>query len=215
MNCLEVFKNEQFGEIRITEIDDKIYFCGSDVAKALGYVIPHKAVREHCKDDGVLNQTVIDSMGRQQEAKFISEGNVYRLIAHSKLPEAEKFESWVFDEVLPTIRRKGRYDARNVGSSIDVELVSSIVRETLKAVIPVIEQSLKGQNQKRIVTDKAFKRDRRFKILNLPDELKVTVDIMLDSGITYVKIADYLGRKGYDLSHSAIWRYDHEVHNYE
>ncbi|MDO4301538.1 MAG: phage antirepressor [Clostridia bacterium] len=109
MNELQIFKNEEFGEVRTVEENGKILFCGSDVAKALGYTIPHKAVREHCKKDGVLNQTVIDSMGRKQQAKFVTEGNLYRLITHSKLPSAEKFERWVFDEVLPSIRKHDGY----------------------------------------------------------------------------------------------------------
>lgn len=114
MKEIQVFNNPEFGQVRTIETDGKILFCGSDVAKALGYVIPHKAVREHCKEDGVTNQTVIDSMGRTQNAKFITEGNVYRLITHSKLPNAQKFESWVFDEVLPTIRRTGYYEVPKV-----------------------------------------------------------------------------------------------------
>lgn len=108
-NELKVFENADFGTIRTTDDNGKVLFCGTDIAKALGYTNPQKAVRDHCKTDGVTNRSVIDSIGRQQEAKFITEGNVYRLITHSKLPTAEKFESWVFDEVLPTIRKHGAY----------------------------------------------------------------------------------------------------------
>lgn len=109
MNKLQVFNNEEFGEIRTIEENGNVLFCGSDVAKALGYSQTAKAVREHCKEDGCLIQTVIDSMGREQQARFINEGNLYRLIINSKLPSAEKFERWVFDEVLPTIRKTGGY----------------------------------------------------------------------------------------------------------
>lgn len=75
----------------------------------LGYVDTKKALIQHCKKDGVAIYPLIDSMGRQQEAKFINEGNLYRLITHSKLESAERFESWVFDEVIPTIRQTGSY----------------------------------------------------------------------------------------------------------
>lgn len=110
MNELKVFTNEQFGQVRTLEENGNILFCGSDVAKALGYGRnPQDAIRRHCKKDGCVNHAVIDSVGRTQQAKFINEGNLYRLIAHSKLPSAEKFESWVFDEVLPTIRKTGGY----------------------------------------------------------------------------------------------------------
>lgn len=106
---IEIFKNDEFGEIRTLQVNDKTMFCGSDVAKALGYVNTKDAIIKHCKADGVAFYDLIDSLGRKQKAKFINEGNVYRLISHSKLPSAEKFESWIFDEVLPTIRMHGAY----------------------------------------------------------------------------------------------------------
>ena len=110
MNDLQIFKSDKFGEIRTLEDESgKVLFCGSDVAKALGYADTAKAIKLHCKEDGWAICPVIDSMGREQQAKFINEGNVYRLITHSKLPAAQQFESWVFDEVLPTIRRHGAY----------------------------------------------------------------------------------------------------------
>lgn len=109
MNDLKIFENEKFGSIRTIEKDNKIYFCGSDVAKALGYSDTAKAIKLHCKEDGWAFYPVIDSLGRDQQARFINEGNVYRLITHSKLPAAEQFEHWVFDEVLPSIRKHGAY----------------------------------------------------------------------------------------------------------
>ncbi|MBQ8941200.1 MAG: hypothetical protein IJ062_05130 [Firmicutes bacterium] len=94
-----------------TSIDDKVYFCGSDVAKALGYSNAPDALQRHCKFDGIVKHDSVDSKGRKNTLLFISEGNVYRLIAHSKLPAAEKFEKWVFDEVIPSIRKTGMYAA--------------------------------------------------------------------------------------------------------
>lgn len=85
-------------------------FCGSDVAKALGYVDTAQAIRKNCKEDGLSIRQVIDSLGREQNIKFISEGNLYRLITHSKKKEAEQFEHWVFDEILPSIRKTGQYN---------------------------------------------------------------------------------------------------------
>lgn len=66
------------------------------------------------KKDGRAKRPVIDNIGRKQEMTFIDEGNLYRLITHSKLPEAEKFESWVFDKVLPTIRKTGTYTSNSI-----------------------------------------------------------------------------------------------------
>lgn len=105
-NELEIFKNDEFGEVRTLLINDKPYFMANDIAKALGYAKPNNAISTHCK--ATLKQGIPIS-GKIQEVNFISEGDVYRLIMKSKLPSAEKFESWVMDEVLPTIRKTGGY----------------------------------------------------------------------------------------------------------
>lgn len=106
MNELQIFENDQFGQVRIIEENGKPLFCGSDVAKALGYMRPADALAQHCK--GSVKRRLLTA-GGEQVAKFIPEGDVYRLIARSKLPAAERFEKWVFDEVLPNIRQNGGY----------------------------------------------------------------------------------------------------------
>lgn len=106
---LRVFESAEFGEVRTVEIEGRPYFAGTDVARALGYSEPHKAVARHCRDDGMKRTPIADGLGREQETVFISEGNLYRLIVSSKLPSAERFERWVFDEVLPSIRQHGAY----------------------------------------------------------------------------------------------------------
>lgn len=103
---MKVFENAEFGEVRVEEIEGKPYFCGSDVARALGYARPNDAISAHCRGT-VKHSTPIS--GKMQEINFIPEGDLYRLIVSSKLPSAEKFERWVFDEVLPTIRQHGAY----------------------------------------------------------------------------------------------------------
>lgn len=107
-NKLTVFNNADFGEIRTLEENGTVLFCASDVAKALGYSRPNDAVSQHCRAT-VKHSTPIS--GKMQDINFIPEGDVYRLIARSKLPTAERFESWVFDEVLPSIRKNGGYIA--------------------------------------------------------------------------------------------------------
>lgn len=107
-NQLTVFDNKQFGKIRTLEENSRILFCGKDVAVALGYSNTNDALARHCRVKGVVKHDTLTNGGKQ-ELTFIDEGNLYRLITHSKLPEAEKFESWVFDEVLPTIRKTGGY----------------------------------------------------------------------------------------------------------
>ena len=106
MNELQIFNSEEFGDIRTIEINGKPYFVGTDVAKALGYSNPRKAILDHCK--GVTKRDTPTSSG-VQSMSYINEGDLYRLIMKSKLPSAEKFESWVMDEVLPAIRKTGSY----------------------------------------------------------------------------------------------------------
>lgn len=107
MNELMIFNNPEFGEIRTIEENGKVLFCGKDVAEALGYSDPKKAIARHCH--GGTKRPLTDSLGREQEAVFIPEGDIYRLAAKSELPGAERFESWIFDEILPSIRKNGGY----------------------------------------------------------------------------------------------------------
>lgn len=110
MNELQIYNSKEFGDVRTIELQGKPLFCGSDVAKALGYGSnPNDAIRRHCREDGCVIHAVIDSLGRSQPTRFIDEGNMYRLISQSRLPSAVRFEAWVFDEVLPSLRKHGAY----------------------------------------------------------------------------------------------------------
>ncbi len=105
-NKIQKFHSKEFGAIDIMLIDGKPYFPATECARKLGYKNPEKAIRDHCKG---VNETVTPSAGGNQRRNFIPEGDLYRLIIRSKLPTAERFEHWVFDEVLPTIRKYGAY----------------------------------------------------------------------------------------------------------
>ena len=107
-NNIQIFKNSDFGEIRTLEENGAVLFCGSDVAKALGYARPNDAVTQHCRAT-VKRRTPIS--GKMQDINFIPESDLYRLVFSSKLPTAEKFTDWVTAEVLPSIRRNGGYIA--------------------------------------------------------------------------------------------------------
>lgn len=135
---MQTFTNPTFGSIRTVENDGKILFCGSDVAKALGYARPNEAVAKHCK--GTLKRSTLTA-GGAQEMLFIPEGDVYRLIVRSKLPSAERFEKWVFDEVLPSIRKTGAY---NVGQELTDE---EKMAQGLIAANAILQRQLKHINQ--------------------------------------------------------------------
>jgi len=117
MTNLQVFKNTEFGELKVLVIDGKEYFPATDCARMLGYSNPRDAIQRHCKPDGVVKHDGVTlttnqygvSTEQHVERTYITEGNLYRLIIRSKLPAAERFERWVFDEVLPTIRKYGVY----------------------------------------------------------------------------------------------------------
>lgn len=109
MNQMEIFKSPEFGSIRVIEENDKYLFCGLDVANSLGYSNPRDAIIRHCRCVVKRDAPHPQSPDRKISMTFIPEGDVYRLIVHSKLPSAERFERWVFDEVLPIIRKHGAY----------------------------------------------------------------------------------------------------------
>ena len=141
MKELQVFENREFGKVRTADIDGKVYFCGKDVATALGYAIPSKAINTHCK--GVSKMEAPTKSG-VQTMLFIPEGDVYRLVVHSKLPAAEKFEKWVFDEVIPSIRKTGMYSAIDYLQSpqflIDVAHKLQADKEQIAALTNTVEK---------------------------------------------------------------------------
>lgn len=107
-NSLRVFNSEKFGTIRTITENGKTLFCGADVARALGYSNPNKAVNDHCR---AITKRSTPISGKIQQINFIPEGDIYRLAAKSQLPGADEFESWIFDEVLVTINHTGGFVA--------------------------------------------------------------------------------------------------------
>lgn len=103
----QTYEHKEFGNVRVVESDGAVEFCGKDIANALGYANPSKALKDHCK--GVTKRYPLATPGGIQNVRFIGEPDLYRLIAHSKLPNAQKFESWIYADVLPSIRKHGGY----------------------------------------------------------------------------------------------------------
>ena len=108
MNNIQIFDNTDFGDLRtFIEPDGTAVFCASDVAKALGYTNPSKAIADHCK--GITKRYPLETPGGVQQLAFITEADVLRLIVSSKLPAAQAYEAWVFEDVLPSIHMHGGY----------------------------------------------------------------------------------------------------------
>jgi prophage antirepressor-like protein len=141
MNEVKVFSFET-GAVRTVEQNGEIFFVGKDVCKRLGYTNARKTMNDHCK--GVTICYPLCTAGGTQKVRIISESDVMRLICSSKLPEAVKFEKWIFEEVLPSIRKHGGY------------LTPEKVEEALlnPDVIIRLATELKEERQKRILAEK-------------------------------------------------------------
>lgn len=206
-NKIEVFSSAEFGAVRTIKTEDgKVLFCGADVAKALGYSNPWDALAKHCKKDGIAKCEVIDSIGREQKTTFITEGNVYRLITHSKLPNAERFESWVFDEVLPTIRKHGAYMTENTlekaltSPDFLIQLATTLKKEqekrkALETTVAVQEQQISELQPKASYYDV---------VLNCPDLLPISA-IAKDYGKSAKWLNAYLHEHGIQYKQGDIW----------
>ena len=204
MNEIQKFYNSMFGELRILEHNDgRVLICGKDVASALGYKDTSYAIQAHCK--GVC-EIPTPTNGGMQMMKFITEGDMYRLIAQSKLPNAEKFEIWVFDEVLPSIRKHGAYmtpdvleqTIQNPDFAIGILNALKAEQEQRKA----LETTVAVQNQQiQELTPKASYYDV---ILNCKDALTATT-IAKDYGKSAKWLNNLLHEKGVQFKQGDIW----------
>ena len=189
MNEMQVFQNSEFGELGVLEIEGKPWFPATACARKLGYANPQKAIRDHCKG---VNEMVTPTNGGTQTMRFIPEGDLYRLITHSKLPGAERFEKWVFDEVLPSIRKTGGYGSQAALGHLVEQLTQ--VTAALMQVASIMEPK---------------RRKRATSIIDRLDvEARKEVEAMICSGqYTYMEIAQHLADCGIKISVTSVWRY--------
>lgn len=140
---VKIFDNPEFGQVRTIEQENKVWFGATDIATALGYSNPRDAIVRHCKSAGVVNHDVGVQTGLKSDGspsiqnitmKFINEGNVYRLIANSQLPQAEKFESWIFDDLVPKVMKEGGYIMENKEDTPEEIMARAVMiaQETIK-----------------------------------------------------------------------------------
>lgn len=147
MKGLQIFNNSKFGQIRTVSIDDKIYFVAADVASALGYKDTTNAIKQHCRWVVKRHIPHPQSPEKNIEVNTIPEGDIYRLIANSKLPTAEEFEIWVFDEVLPSIRKHGMYAKDELLDNPDllIQLATKLKEERQEKKLLETENKLLAQ----------------------------------------------------------------------
>lgn len=191
---VQVFDNDDFGTIRTVNDGGRVLFCGKDVATALGYKDPTNALKQHCR--GVAeHHPIVDALGRTQDARFITEGDLYRLVASSKLHAAERFESWVFDEVLPSIRRHGIY-------ALDELLQND---EFLEEAI----RTLRAERLARLAAEQALleaaPKISYYDIVLKSSSLLTTTEIAKDYGLSAKRLNQVLHAAGVQFKQSGRW----------
>ena len=191
MHTLVITEHPEFGKVRTVEAGGRVWFCARDVASALGYANPKDAVNRHCRPKGVRVHDLLTAGGRQK-VKFIDEGNLYRLMAGSRLPSAERFESWIFDDLVPRTLKEGGY-LLDIKGETDSELLS---RALLLA-----ENKIKERDRHISVLEE---KNARNSIELSPQAPKVRYfDEVLHSASTYTttQIAKELGMSGRELNY--------------
>lgn len=199
MDEMKIICHKEFGSLNVAVISGREYFPAVACAKALGYTNPRQAILNHCKGGHELR---LPTNGGIQKVKYIPEGDLYRLIVHSRLPSAEKFERWVFDEALPQIRKTGSFGAATR------EEICEMVSETVQKILPQMLRELACLMPEKDAGKKRANRSHG-KIDRLPREIREKVLYMLYvEKDTYQEIQMFLSREGYDIHYSSIGRFN-------
>lgn len=187
MNELKVFSSTEFGELGVMLISGKEYFPATQCAELLGYKNPKDAILRHCK--GVVKRD-LPTNGGTQAVNYIPEGDLYRLIVSSKLPKAVEFERWVFDEVLPQIRRGGY-----IGNAEELigKTATAVVSEVIRQILPILSGSGVQTVNEIDASEYVYKGPTKCIIETLDENLRAQVDKMIISRrYSYQGIADFL-----------------------
>ena len=200
MNNLEVFKNEEFGEVRTITIDDEPYFVGKDVALILGYTNPQKALRDHVDEEDKTRNESFTVNGTQ--GILINESGLYSLILSSKLPNARRFKRWVTSEVLPAIRKHGMYAINELLDNPDLGIAA------LNALKEEREKNKKLEKKSMIQTQQISEMIPKVSyydvVLNCKDLVSIG-SIAKDYGWSAKKMNKYLHEKGIQFKQGDIW----------
>ena len=215
MDDLKIFRCSEFGELSVLIIDDKEFFPATQCARILGYKDCAKAIRQHCKGDGGVKRPGVSYTTNQHgvttaqvnEIKYISEGNLYRLVVHSQLPAAERFERWVFDEVLPELRKSGTYGTVNI-EEIIAKTATAVVSEVVKQLAPVILHAQPAISLEEVPTRKRLKAPIGIMGGLDPEILRELDDMIVSERYTYCQMMDFLAKEfGIKVCYSTMQRY--------
>ncbi|ENK0837078.1 phage antirepressor KilAC domain-containing protein [Clostridium botulinum] len=180
MNDLQIFKNNEFGEIRAKEIDDKIWFAGVDLTTKLEYQNGSRDIKRHVDEEDIKTETLFDGI-QARNTLFVNESGMYSLILGSKMPKAKEFKRWITSDVLPTIRKHGMYATDELLDNPDllIEVATKLKEEKIARL--KAEENIKIQKQ--IIGELKPKADYTDTIL-LSKSLVTTTQISKDYGIS-------------------------------
>ena len=206
MSGLQIFKSEEFGEVRTIIIDDEPWFVGKDVAIALGYANPQKAIRDHVNgDDRGVNE--MDTPSGRQNLVIINESGLYALIFGSKLESAQRFKRWVTSEILPSIRKHGGYISGQDSMS-DEELLAKallVAQSKIKEKQERIEKLTEEINVKdQVIGELRPKADYTDNILKNTGTVTIT-QIAKDYGMSAIEMNRLLNELGVQFKQSDQW----------
>lgn len=207
MNNLQIFKNQEFGEIRSLEINNEPYFIGNEIANILGYKNTRDALQKHVDGDDRIPDVAIHDGSQKRNMVVINESGLYSLIMSSKLPNAKKFKRWVTSEVLPSIRKTGGYIAGEENMTED-ELVLKAMNvlntkvENLKQKNSLLEAENNQKDQ--LIGELKPKADYTDKILQSKGTVKVNV-IANDYGLTAIAMNKLLHKLGVQYKQGEDW----------
>lgn len=221
-NNIQLFKNEQFGEVRVTELNGEPLFCLSDVCNILG--LRQGDVRQRL-DEGVVSTQPLQTAGGIQQANFVNEDGLYDTILDSRKQEAKQFRKWVTSEILPSIRKTGGYLVTSENDTPEIIMARAILvaQETIKKKDEKLKQ-LEHRNSilepKAELMDKVMDTDQKIdvgqaaKILQLPFGRNTLFQKLREKGVFFSNRnepkQEYIKRGYFDMKEKWIERDNHD-----
>ena len=215
MQELQIFKHPDFGELGLLEINGKPYFPAKAAARCLGYKNTNDAIKQHCRWVAKHHLPHPQNPEKQIVMNLIPEGDLYRLITHSRLPKAEEFERWVFDEVLPTIRRQGSYmpNITEIIRQTVAETVAEVMKQMLPAMVTALQTAIRPESASmQFDPIEPQYTVNQCKMETFPNEIVEQVNDMIcemeaQQELNFSRIARFCTINGYMITSPAVKRY--------
>lgn len=191
MKGIQVFSNEQFGQVRVTTKDNEPWFVGKDIAEVLGYSNTAKAIRDHVDIEDKLSERIVLS-GQNREVILINESGLYSLILGSKLPSAKKFKKWVTSDVLPSIRKHGMYATDELINNPDLLIAAATkIKEERAARLEAEKLRDKLIHQNKLYTTSEIAKELGLKSANKLNQLLAEKKIQYKQNKTWLLYSKY------------------------